>query len=806
MGSDLRYALRSLRRRPLFACVAVLTLGLGIGATTAIFSVINAVMMRPLSYDHPEQLVELVAPGPHGATEQQFSFPNVRDIRAGNRTLTAVAPFRYWLFNLNTDVGPESLLGVYVGDSLFTALRVHPALGRLFLSGAESTAYPREVVISDALWRRRFGADPHVVGQVARIDGRPETIVGVLPASFRFPGVLPGAVPLPSREPDAYLPVGLEPLNDMDQRGNTNYWVIARLKPGVTIAGAHADLERIASQLSRTWPDDNKNIAIVPVALRDQIVGPTRAPLLLLFGAALVVLLIAGANVSGLLLARALEREREIGIRTALGASTLRIARQLLTESVLLAMLGGGVGLLLTSWGIALLRSAAPNSVPRIEQVDVDVRVLGFALIGALVAGIVFGLAPVLHQRAAGAPAALRDRAGMAGTGASRKLRRVLVSGEVALAVILLTAAGVLLRSFAALDAVPPGFDSHNVMTMFTLLPGSFADTTVVRIEREMLASLDRVPGVDGAAMINTLPLSNLGDNTSAEATDHPLPPSERPSVGFRVIAGPYFHLMRIPLLEGRDFVAGDSAGAPPVAIINQATARRFFPGRDPIGRQITLENDHAPRTIVGVVGDVHAESLDAPATPEVSFPYTQGTDPVLSVAIRTTRDPHALLPAIRRALAAVDPDQAFYAERTMDDLLAASLATRRFSLQLIAGFAALAVILAGVGLYGVIAFSVSQRTREIGIRTALGAERSSIARMVLREGAALAAAGLVAGLVASLAATRLVRSMLFHVHPVDPITFVAVAVGLTAIVLLACYIPARTAARIDPVVALRNE
>jgi len=802
---DLRYALRSLRQHPLFALVAIVTLGLGIGANTAIFSVVDAVIIRPLGYDHPEELVAVGSP----SGSDNLAFPNVRDIRQRNRAFTVVAPFRYWLFNLSGADHPQSLLGVYTGDGVFAALRVHPLLGRGFANGAESKAYPREAVISYALWQRQFNGNRGLVGSSVVIDGLPTAIVGILPKDFRFPDLVPASAPLPSRTPDVYLPVGIEPQYDLDQRSNQNYSVIARLAPGVTTASAGADLARIAAGLAKDYPENNSGLTLRAIPLQEQLTGDTRRPLAILFGAVALVLLIACANVGGLLLARASERQREIGIRTALGASPYRLARQMLTESVLLALAGGAFGVLLASWGVEALRVAAPNNLPRLDEIALDGRVLAFALIGSVLTGLLFGMAPVLQQRASGPAGALRESGRTTGGGAARRLRSGLVVAEVALAVILLTGAGLLLRSFSLLSGVAPGFDGTNVMTMFTLLPPSRypGDSAISGFEKRVLADLNALPGVRSAAAINTLPLSNLGNNTSIEIVGHPVDPGHRPGVAYRILGGQYFRTMGMKIVDGRDFSSSDTHESAPVAIINQAAARRFFPDVEPVGKQVKLYNgDMRPKTVVGVVADVHAESLDSAAKPEVSTPYTQGADVLLSLAIRTAGDPHPMLPQIRRTLAGVDPDQAFYAERTMDDLLGASLATRRFNLQLLGGFAGLALLLASIGLYGVIAFSVSQRTREIGIRAALGAKRGGIAMLVLREGTRLGALGLVLGLVISLATTRVLRGFLFQVKGTDPATFLGVIVFLGAVVLLACYLPARRAARIDPVEALRNE
>lgn len=811
LWQDIRYGLRSLRQHPLFTFVAVLTLGLGIGANTAIFSVVDAIMLRPLGYEHAEQLVEVVLTDDRTAEKTpQLSFPNYRDLRTQSRTFAQLSAFRYWLFNLSGADHPQSLLGVYVGDSLFTALRTRPALGRLFGPGVENTAYPHEAVLSYGLWQRRFGSDRSVIGTDVVIDGRPVTVVGVLPRDFRFPDLVPSSAPLPARAPDLFMPLANNPVAGLDERSNDNYWVLGRLAPGATQATAAADLNRVAAGLAKDYPNNNTHIGMVPVPLHEQITGTAGRPLAVLFGAVALVLLIACANVGGLLLARAVQRHREISIRTALGASPRRLARQLLTESVLLGLMGGLLGVVLASWGVELLKTVAPNTIPRLDEVAVNARVLVFGLVASMGTGVLFGLVPVFQQRSNGPAAALRESGRSSGSTASRRLRGGLVVAEVALAVVLLTGAGLLLRSFASLAAVNAGFDGRNVMTMFTLLPPTryTSDTALVQYEQRVLAALNELPGVTSAAMVNTLPLSNLGNTTSIDIVGKPAGASnEMPEVDYRIMDGPYFRTLGMPIVSGRDFNTADARGAPLVVIVNQAAARKFFPGVDAVGRQIkVMSGDSRPRTIVGIVGDVHGEALELSAKPEVSAPFAQSPDFMVSLAIRGKGDPRSLLPAIRRALAGADPDVAYYAERTMDDLRSASLANRRFNLQLLGGFALLALVLAAVGLYGVIAFSVSQRTREIGIRAALGAERGRITSLVLNEGAKLGLLGLGIGLVASIAVTRVLSGLLYQVSATDPLTFVGVLLFLGGTVLLASYLPARRASRIDPVDALRNE
>jgi putative ABC transport system permease protein len=805
---DLRYAVRTLLKAPDFTSVAVLTLGLGIGAVTTMFSVVNGVLLEPLAYQQADRLVQVAGGNRVAGDDDQVSFPNFRDLRADSRSFSQLAAFRYWLFNLSGQDGPEAVLGAYAGDSLFKALRVQPMLGRVLSPGADNPGHEREALISYSLWKRRYGADPTIVGTSITVDGAPATVVGVLPRTFRFPELVPSRTPLPSREPDIYTPLGTEAFGH-EERGNFNYWLIGRLAPGITVAQAASELGGIAARLAAAYPDNNAHLRLTPIPLKDQVVGDASRPLYILLGAVGFVLLIACANVGGLLLARSAGREREIAVRTALGASPARLARQMLTESIVLALLGGALGVVLAAWGIDGLRALAPGNLPRLADISLDTRVLAFTLAISFVSGVLFGLWPVFGPRSRTSDA-LRDGGRHSWSRERRRFRAGIVVAEVALSIVLLTGAGLLLRSFARLAAVDPGFDGQNVITMFALIPPSrhAGPPAVATYERSVLARLSAIRGVTEAGAVNTLPLSNLGNSTSAEILDHP-PASmaDMPVVAYRIIGGDYFRALRIPVAAGRVFTAGDTAGALPVAVINQAAARRFYPGENPLGRKIRLTNgDTATKTIVGVMGDTHGEALEVAATPEVSYPYQQGAEPILTLVIRTQGDPHAVLPAIQRELQAVDPQQPYYAVRTMDDLLAASLAQRRFQLELLACFAGAALLLAAIGLYGVIAYSVSQRTQEIGVRMALGAARRTVMGLVLRDGLALTGAGLGIGLGAALLLSQVLRSQLYGVGPLDPVAYGSVLLIFTIVALTASYVPARRATRVEPMAALRAE
>ena len=806
---DIRYAIRTLRNAPGFTIVAVITLGLGIGAITAIFSVVNAVLLQPLAYQQADRLVDVTARDTRTkAGLDQISFPNFQDIRSQSRSFAQLGAFRYWLYNLSGGPGPEAVLGAFVGDSVFTALRVQPAIGTLLSPGADHAGHRPEVVLSYGLWTRRYGADAAIVGTSIDVDGVPTTVVGVLPRGFRFPALVPANVPLPSREPDIYTAIGTE-MTDLTQRGNQNYTLIGRLAPGTTIPTAQVDLNTIVRRLAAAYPNENAYLDLQISALKDQVIGEASRPLVVLLGAVAFVLLIACANVGGLQLARAAGRERELAVRTALGASPVRIARQLLTESVVLSLLGAVLGVGLAAWGIQVLHIAAPNSLPRIDEVRLDGLVLAFTLVTALVSGLLFGLWPVVRRRG-GTSEALREGGRHSWNRRGRRLRAGIVIAEVALSIILLTGAGLLLRSFLRLSAVQPGFDGTNVITMMGLLPPSrYPDATALAAyERRVLSRISALPGVSAVGTGNTLPLSNIGNNTSVEILDHPAASmADMPTVGNRSIGGDYFAALRIQLVRGRLFAPGDTAGAPPVALLNETAARRFYPGEDPIGRRIRLMNsDTVAKTIVGIVHDTHGEGLERQPKPEISYPALQEPDAVMTLVLRAQGDPHRLLPAIRRELVAIDPQQSFWAVRTMDELVGASLAQRRFDLALLVGFAATALLLAAVGLYGLIAYSVSQRTQEIGIRMALGAGRRLVLRLVLHDGMVLTLTGVGIGLVAAALLSRVLQSQLYNVGTLDPLAYGGVVVVFVSVAALASYLPARRATSVDPVEALRTE
>jgi putative ABC transport system permease protein len=804
MLADFRHAARTLLRSRTFLVGALATLALGVGATTAVFSVVDAVLLRSLPYPAADRLVHMwehdsvQAPG-----VEQASLRNVADWRARSRSFERLTAYRYWVFNLTGGDRAESLLGAFVSSDLFPVLGARAALGRLFVEGDDRPGGPRVAVISDALWRRRFGADPRAVGSTVRINGETHTVVGVMAPGFEFPATIPGGAVLPSRELEVWAPLAVDAATV--DRGQRNWWVLGKLRPGVSVAAAQAEMAAIARELRAAHRDVPGAIAVR--GLQAHIVAPMRHGLLLVFAAVGVVLLVACANVASLMLARTTGRARELALRATLGATRWRIARQLLAECALLALAGGALGVAAGAPLVDALMRAAPENLPRLEGARVGGAALAFAVVASLAAAALFGLAPALAAR--GGAGALREggRGGTAGR-ATRRSRAALVAGEMALSLVLLSAAGLLLRSYAQLQRVPLGFRPEGVLTMFTLLPDAKYPDAAARaaFAERVVERLSALPEVERAASVNTLPLSGLGGTGSVAVDGRPAPrPGGWPEVDVRVVTPEYFRLLGIPRVAGREIEARDGADAPLVAVVNQALARRLFAGESPIGRSVYVWGPK-PRRIVGVVGDVRGDALEMAPGPAVYFPVPQGADPTMSFALRTAGDPAALTPAVRRAVAEVDPEQPLMMVRPLGDYVAAAAATRRFGLAVVGAFAALALGLAALGLYSVTAYVVAQRTREIGVRVALGADGGAVARMVVRGALGLAATGAAVGFVASAATSRLLAGQLFGVAAHDPVTLAGVALLLAAAAALAGWIPARRAARVDPAVALRAE
>ncbi|MGH9811728.1 MAG: ABC transporter permease [Candidatus Acidiferrales bacterium] len=800
LWQDLRYAARQLLRSPGFTAVAVLTLALGIGANTAIFSVVNSVLLNPLPFPESEKLV-LVWQRSEQFRVMMVSYPDFLDYRERNRVFEEMALYNRYQNRTLTGVGePQRLSAAVVTSGVFRVLRVQPAMGRPFLPEEDQRGAAKVALLSHEQWQRNFGGARDVVGQVIRLDGEPFTVIGVLPPNLQF---LQGI--------DLWLPMGTFVSDNLLDRSNHVGMVgIARLKAGVSVEQARAEMDGIANALGAQYPDSNTGVGVAVNQLYEVRVGDTRPALLLLLGAVGFVLLIACANVANLLLARTAMRQRENAIRAAMGAGRVRLARLWLMESLLLATIGGALGWLASVWTVDLIRVWAANQIPRAAEIRLDERVLLYTLLASALTGLLVGLVPALHSTRTNLSSALKEagRSQSVGRGRSR-LSGLLVIAEVALSFTLLIGAGLLLWSFYSIQNVRPGFEARNLLTARLSLsenqyPGS---ASLTQFSRELLDRAQSLPGVDAVGLTGNLPFSQDGWQFDIQVEGQPPPePGKAPFVEVSVISPDYFRAMGIPLKSGRSFTEQDT-GEPAVVIVSDSFARRFFPEANPLGGRIANPGPVLRwATIIGVVGDTYRNSLDVRSRPEIYLPFPQETTRRISVVVRTTTDPSSLVPALRRQLQAIDPNQPLYGVQTMEQRVAASLGERRFSMTLLGGFAALAFLLAVIGLYSVISYSVSQRTREIGIRMALGANRSSVLRLVLRQGLSLTVVGTVMGVGGALYLTRFAANMLYGIKPTEPIVFVAVAVLLAGVALLACWVPARRAARVDPMVALRYE
>ena len=807
---DIRYGIRMLLKRPSFTLIAVIALALGIGANTAIFSVVNAVLLRPLPFPQAERLMNVWETNPQrGQKRAAVSYPDFADWRAQNHVFEYMSTYHDSDFILTGGSEPLRLSGAVVNADLFPLLGATPSLGRAFTTDEDKPGESgRVVVLSHGLWQRQFNADPHITGRAIALNGSSYTVVGVMPAGFQFPIE---STPIELWTTVAGDAAGSDPITS--QRGAHYMSVIARLKPGVTQAQAQADLDTIAARLAQQYPDTNAHRGTNVMSALESLVGDVRPALLILLGAVGCVLLIACANVANLLLARATTRHKEIAIRAALGASRLRVVRQLLTESVLLALAGGALGLLVALWGGDLLVALSGEDIPRAAQVGLDVRVLGFTLLVSFVTGVLFGLVPALHAARFDLTESLKE-GGRSGTEGARRnhVRSALVVAEVAIALVLLVGAGLLMQSLRRLQHVNPGFDAHNVLTLNVTLPEvRYKTPQQVEFYRNLRERVAQLPGVTSASVVFPLPLSGDRIGISFETEGRPLPPSDLPVTEFRTINPDYFHTLNIPLRKGRDFTARDDAHAPGVIIVNEAFAQKFFPNEDPIGRRIkpgisTDENEPVMREIVGVVGNVRHRSLSTAAEPEAYVPHAQVPFGSMTLVVKTAPDARSLVSAVRNEVRALDKDLPVYNVKTLEDYLAASVAQPRFNTLLLASFAGLALVLTAVGLYGVMSYAVVQRTHEMGIRIALGAQTGDVLKLVVGQGMLLALIGVGMGLLASLAATRVLASLLYEVSAADPLIYAGITLLITTVALLACYIPARRATKVDPMVALRYE
>ena len=807
---DLRYGLRMLRRQPAFAAVAVAALALGVGANTAIFSVVNAVLLRPFPFREQERLVGVWER--NGQNDRNEVAPaNFADWRrhAGD-AFESIAALGFWNANLAGDGAPERLQGFQVSPALFDALGAEPLLGRTFTADEEQPGRDSVVLLSHGLWQRRFGGDPGVVNRTVTLNGRAYTVVGVMPPDFQI-----------HRRADVWSPLALD---ERTLANRTAHYLIvfARLRDGVSPEQARGAMAALADNMARQHPDTNAGWGANVVPLREQVVGDVKTPLLLLLGAVGFVLLIACANVANLLLARAASRSKEIAIRAALGAGRMRIVRQLLTESVLLALAGGLLGLLLAAWGVELLVSNLPEgalfSLPRVAQAGIDARVLAFTLGVSVLTGLLFGLAPALSATRSDLGGGLKEGGRTSGAGApGRRLRSALVVSEVALSVMLLVGAGLLVRSIIGLMRVDPGFEGGGVMTMRATLPrAKYADPAkVTAFYDQLLGRLKNLPGVEAAAATTQLPLGGSTSTTGFQIEGRPpLAPSDQPEANYSVVSSDFFRALRIPLVEGRAFADGDDAAHPRAVVVSQLLARKFFPGENAVGRRIGVTDGGEAQwyTIVGVAGDVKHRALTRDTQPTLYFTYK--TDPersmVLTVRASAGTAAETLAAGMRREVLAVDPDQPVFEVRTAREAVEQSVSLERSVAFLLSVFACVAMALAAVGIFGVMSYTVTQRTQEIGLRMALGAQRGDILRLFLRHGLALALAGAVAGLAGALVLLRvlssLIAGLLYGVTATDPLTYAGVALALVCVALAACYLPARRATRVDPMEALRYE
>jgi putative ABC transport system permease protein len=817
--NDIQYGLRQLIKNPGFTLVASLTLALGIGANTAIFSVVNAVLLKPLPFSSPDQLVAvgMIHAREPSTVLESLSYPDYFDFRDQNQTLSSIAIHRNRTVALVKDGEAQSIRGEKVSSDFFDVLGIKPAIGRAFVREDEKAGGGPggfKVILGDALWKRLFNRDPSAIGQVLMFDNVPYTVIGVMPPRFQYP--------IETEGPEYYITIAEDAANadgsrpQTEQRGNHSLDGIARLKPGVTLNETLADFKTIAARLEKQYPDSNTDFSAGLRPLREELLGDVRTALYVLFGAVVCVLLIANANVANLLLARATVRAKEIAVRTALGASRSRIIRQLLTESLILAGIGGILGLLIAQWGTEALITTVPQNIPRITAIQLDGAVLAFTLLVSLGTGMIFGLVPAWQASDIDLNTALKTGARIGTDGEHKhRLRNGLVMSEVALALVLLVCAGLLIQSFARLGRVKPGIQTDRLLTARIQIP----DVAYPKPENaaaffdRLLPAVKAIPGVKSASYILPLPLSGSQIVTSFDIEERPLPEGKQNSADNRVVGLDYFQTMGIPLLQGRTFAETDQLKSNLVMMINERFAQKYFPGQNPIGKRMQpgwgSDDSNKPpyREIIGIVGNVKHNALNEEFTPEMYLPATQAPVGLVWLVVRTSMEnPSSLTSAIRAELAKVDKNIPLTRVRIFDEYLSRTLSRPRFNALLLSIFAGTALVLTAIGIYGVMAYSVAQRTNEIGIRMALGAAQSAIFKLVVGQAMTLVAVSLALGLIGAFAAARLLRSLLFGVGAWDPLTFAAIVLLLTIVAFLAAWLPARRAARVDPVVALRAE
>jgi putative ABC transport system permease protein len=804
---DLRYSLRMLLKYPAFTITALIALALGISVNSTVFSVVNAVLLRPLPFNNPDSLVWIWDTQPE-LKEAPVTPADFIDWRNQNQVFEDMGLFAaYSTFNITGD-NPEQLRAVLVSANLFSMLGVSPVEGRIFTSEEDKRGNHRVIIISYDLWQRRFNGSPQIIGSPVNLSGRDYNVVGVMPPEFQFP-IQSSKF---ARKTDFWVPIVIDGALAQN-RGVHTFSVVARLKPGVSLQEAQTEMSGIASRTEQDHPDTNMGHGVKLVALHDLIVGDTKSVLIILMAAVALVLLIACANVANLLIARAASRQREISIRLAVGASRLRLIRQLLTESIVLALLGGGLGLILAVWGIKVLAAVSPNNAPRLNEVNLDARIVIFTLIVSLITAVLFGLVPALQTTKPDIAVTLKEGERAPSGGRRRhRIRNLIIISEVALTLVLLIGAGLLIRSFVRLLNVDAGFNAGNLLTTDIFLPWSkYQDAnTQALFYQQVLDRLNKAPGVEAVGAINSLPLS--GDDKTGdfnvEGRTAPAPGQEN-LVSYRVASPGYFRAMGINMLRGRDFGGQDVLNAPSVVIINEDLARQFWPGEDPIGQyvRVSLGGPVAnPQQVVGIIADVHHFGLDKDVKPEVYVPLLQSPDVFTYLVARTSSDPRSAAAILENEIRAVDKDIPLGHVKPMQMVIEESVASRRLSMVLMAIFAGIALILATVGIYGLIAYSVTERTHEIGLRMALGAQQQDILRLLVGQSMRLALIGIVIGIPIAIALTRYISSLLYSVSATDPITFIILSLLLVGVASIASYIPARRAMRINPIDALKHQ
>jgi putative ABC transport system permease protein len=804
LPQDLRYAVRQLRKSPGFAAVAIVTLALGIGANTAIFSVANGVLIRDLPYSDPQRLTLLWSTG-RDDNRDQLSATDIDDYRSQNHVFENVVAFGDWNAQFSGPGDPSPIPGMQVGDGYLSLMRVKPMLGRDFVPEEQIEGKDQVIILTYGLWQSRFAGDPQVVGKQINLSGKPYTIVGVTPRNFPM---LP--VTLVDGPAQFYRPVAEK--HDDKERLSRHLRAIARLKPGASVQQAQSDLEVINRSLAKQFPDEYSTTGVRVIKLQDDIASGLRPALLVLLGAIGFLLLIACANLSNLLLARAIRRQKAVAIQSALGASRARLVQQVFTESVLLALCGGAAGILLAFFAVNIVVALGAKVIPQLLAVSIDGRVLAFTAALSLGTGLIFGLVPALRVSAVSLSDNLKEGARSSG-GVHTTFRKCLAASEIALSLALLVGAGLLLRSFNKLYAVDPGFRADHLLTMdIGLSSAKYPQGTEkpMIFYRELLRHVNALPGVERAGAVNVLPLSADFDTAGTEPEGFVFKRGEMPYPERYIVTPGYLAAVGIRLVRGRLLTDADQEGAPLAVLVSTTAAERWWPNQDPIGRRVKVPGfDYSPqpwRTVVGVVQDVKQAALDAPHTTQIYLPHAQYGVGSLTLVVRTKSHPLDLAPVVQRQVRELDSDQGVSNVATMDQVMSDSVASRRFSATLLGALAALGLLLASVGVYGVISYGVSQRTREIGIRMALGAKRNDVLSLVIAQGMKLPLLGVAAGAVAAFVLTPVMSSLLFGISPSDPVTFAGSVIFLALVALLACYIPARRAAKVDPMVALRYE